>query len=174
MKKKLEEHLEKLHEAHSDLQRKREVIDDLEPHADSNMSKKIDELQEILKKKDEDMRRMEERYKRYVEKARTVIKTLDPKQKSSAAPAEVQVLKNQLTEKDRKIQHLEHDFERTRSRHDQEEKLIISAWYNMGMALHQKVAGERSGPGSAPAQSFLAQQRQWTQARRGLSRLQPR
>uniref|UniRef100_A0A671Q5X2 Protein Hook homolog 2-like n=1 Tax=Sinocyclocheilus anshuiensis TaxID=1608454 RepID=A0A671Q5X2_9TELE len=167
LKKKLEEHLEKLHEAHSDLQRKREVIDDLEPH-------KIDELQEILKKKDEDMRRMEDRYKRYVEKARTVIKTLDPKQKSSAVPAEVQVLKNQLTEKDRKIQHLEHDFERTRSRHDQEEKLIISAWYNMGMALHQKVAGERSGPSSAPAQSFLAQQRQWTQARRGLSRLQPR
>uniref|UniRef100_A0A673IX98 Calponin-homology (CH) domain-containing protein n=1 Tax=Sinocyclocheilus rhinocerous TaxID=307959 RepID=A0A673IX98_9TELE len=139
-----------------------------------SVAKKIDELQEILKKKDEDMRRMEDRYKRYVEKARTVIKTLDPKQKSSAVPAEVQVLKNQLTEKDRKIQHLEHDFERTRSRHDQEEKLIISAWYNMGMALHQKVAGERSGPGSAPAQSFLAQQRQWTQARRGLSRLQPR
>lgn len=27
---------EKLHEAHSDLQRKREVIDDLEPGADSN------------------------------------------------------------------------------------------------------------------------------------------
>uniref|UniRef100_A0A8C1WSG7 Hook microtubule tethering protein 2 n=1 Tax=Cyprinus carpio TaxID=7962 RepID=A0A8C1WSG7_CYPCA len=130
-----------------------------------SVAKKIDELQEILKKKDEDMRRMEERYKRYVEKARTVIKTLDPKQKSSAPPAEVQVLKNQLTEKDRKIQHLEHDFERTRSRHEQEEKLIISAWYNMGMALHQKVAGERSGPGSAPAQSFLAQQRQWTQTR---------
>uniref|UniRef100_A0A8C2C694 Hook microtubule tethering protein 2 n=1 Tax=Cyprinus carpio TaxID=7962 RepID=A0A8C2C694_CYPCA len=119
---------EKLHEAHSDLQKKREVIDDLEPHEDSNMAKKIDELQEILKKKDEDMRRMEERYKRYVEKARTVIKTLDPKQKSNAVPAEVQVLKNQLTEKDRKIQHLEHDFEKTRSRHDQEEKLIISAW----------------------------------------------
>ncbi|XP_042590255.1 protein Hook homolog 2-like isoform X1 [Cyprinus carpio] len=174
LKKKLEEHLEKLHEAHSDLQKKREVIDDLEPHEDSNMAKKIDELQEILKKKDEDMRRMEERYKRYVEKARTVIKTLDPKQKSNAVPAEVQVLKNQLTEKDRKIQHLEHDFERTRSRHDQEEKLIISAWYNMGMALQQKVAGEKSGSGSGPAQSFLAQQRQWTQARRGLSRLQPR
>ncbi|XP_048056204.1 protein Hook homolog 2 [Megalobrama amblycephala] len=158
LKKKLEEHLVKLHEAHSDLQKKREVIDDLEPHVDSNMAKKIDELQEILKKKDEDMRRMEERYKRYVDKARTVIKTLDPKQKSNMVPAEVQALKNQLTEKDRKIQHLEHDFEKTRSRHDQEEKLIISAWYNMGMALHQKVAGEQSRSGSGSAQSFLAQQ----------------
>uniref|UniRef100_A0A668AA51 Hook microtubule tethering protein 2 n=1 Tax=Myripristis murdjan TaxID=586833 RepID=A0A668AA51_9TELE len=72
LKKKLEEHLEKLHEAHSDLQKKREVIDDLEPKVDSNMAKKIDELQEILRKKDEDMKQMEERYKRYVEKARTV------------------------------------------------------------------------------------------------------
>ncbi|KAK7167042.1 hypothetical protein R3I94_001445 [Phoxinus phoxinus] len=172
LKKKLEEHLEKLHEAHSDLQKKREVIDDLEPPADSNMAKKIDELQENLKKKDEDMRRMEDRYKRYVDKARTVIKTLDPKKKSNTVPAEVQALKNQLTEKERRIQHMEHDFEKSRSRHDQEEKLIISAWYNMGMALHQKVAGERSGSGAA--QSFLAQQRQSTHTRRGLARLQPR
>lgn len=166
--------MEKLHEAHSDLQKKREVIDDLEPHVDSNMAKKIDELQEILKKKDEDMRRMEDRYKRYVEKARTVIKTLDPKQKSNSVPVEVEALKNQLSERDRKIQHLENDYEKTRSIRDQEEKLIISAWYNMGMALHQKVAGERSNSSSGPAQSFLAQQRQWTQARRGLTRSQPR
>ncbi|KAL2100927.1 hypothetical protein ACEWY4_002688 [Coilia grayii] len=174
LKKKLEEHLEKLHEAHSDLQKKREVIDDLEPSVDGNMAKKIDELQEILRKKDEDMRMMEERYKRYVEKARTVIKTLDPKQKPNTVAPEIQALKNQLGEKERKIQYLEHDYERSKSRHDQEEKLIISAWYNMGMALHQKVAGERSGP-PGQAQSFLAQQRQSTQARRGLAnRLQPR
>uniref|UniRef100_A0A8C7GWJ1 Hook microtubule tethering protein 2 n=1 Tax=Oncorhynchus kisutch TaxID=8019 RepID=A0A8C7GWJ1_ONCKI len=174
LKKKLEEHLEKLHEAHSDLQKKREVIDDLEPKADGNMAKKIDELQEILKKKDEDMKLMEERYKRYVEKARTVIKTLDPKQPPLTVSPDVQALKNQLTERDRKIQHLEHDYEKSRSRHDQEEKLIISAWYNMGMALHQKVVGERSGP-SNQAQSFLAQQRQSTHARRGLAaRHQPR
>ena len=36
------------------------------------VSKKIDELQQSLKKKDEDMRQMEDRYKLYVEKARTV------------------------------------------------------------------------------------------------------
>uniref|UniRef100_A0A3Q3E9A4 Hook microtubule tethering protein 2 n=1 Tax=Labrus bergylta TaxID=56723 RepID=A0A3Q3E9A4_9LABR len=173
LKKKLEEHLEKLHEAHSDLQKKREVIDDLEPKADGNMAKKIDELQESLRKKDEDMKQMEERYKRYVEKARTVIKTLDPKQAPVTPSPDVQALKNQLSEKERKIQHLEHDFEKSRVRHDQEEKLIISAWYNMGMALHQKVSGERQGP-SNQAMSFLAQQRQSTNARRGLVRQQPR
>ncbi|KAG7491559.1 hypothetical protein MATL_G00005150 [Megalops atlanticus] len=174
LKKKLEEHLEKLHEAHSDLQKKKEFIDDLEPRVDSNMAKKIDELQEILRKKDEDMKQMEERYKRYVEKARTVIKTLDPKQQPPSMSPELLTLKNQLTEKERKIQHLEHDYEKSKSRHEQEEKLIISAWYNMGMALHQKVVGERSGS-SGQAQSFLAQQRQSTYARKGLaSRLQPR
>ncbi|XP_022623228.1 protein Hook homolog 2 isoform X1 [Seriola dumerili] len=169
LKKKLEEHLEKLHEAHTDLQKKREVIDDLEPKVDSNMAKKIDELQEILRKKDEDMKQMEERYKRYVEKARTVIKTLDPKQLPVTATPDVQALKNQLAEKERKIHHLEHDYEKSRARHDQEEKLIITAWYNMGMALHQKVSGERLGP-SNQAMSFLAQQRQSTNARRGLTR----
>uniref|UniRef100_A0A3B4ZWH4 Protein Hook homolog 2-like n=1 Tax=Stegastes partitus TaxID=144197 RepID=A0A3B4ZWH4_9TELE len=173
LKKKLEEHLEKLHEAHSDLQKKREVIDDLEPKVDSNMAKKIDELQEILRKKDEDMKQMEERYKRYVEKARTVIKTLDPKQPPVTSTPDIQALKNQLTEKERKIQHLEHDYEKSRARHDQEEKLIITAWYNMGMALHQKVSGERLGP-SNQAMSFLAQQRQSTNARRGLTRHHPR
>ncbi|XP_072224519.1 protein Hook homolog 2 [Leuresthes tenuis] len=173
LKKKLEEHLEKLHEAHSDLQKKREVIDDLEPKVDGNMAKKIDELQEILRKKDEDMKQMEERYKRYVEKARTVIKTLDPKQQPATVSPDIEAMKNQLTEKERKIQHLEHDYERSRVRHDQEEKLIISAWYNMGMALHQKMSSERLGP-SNQAMSFLAQQRQSTNARRGLTRHHPR
>ncbi|XP_041860826.1 protein Hook homolog 2-like [Melanotaenia boesemani] len=173
LKKKLEEHLEKLHEAHSDLQKKREVIDDLEPKVDSNMAKKIDELQEILRKKDEDMKQMEEQYKRYVEKARTVIKTLDPKQQPVTVSPDIQALKNQLTEKERKIQHLEYDYEKSRARHDQEEKLIITAWYNMGLTLHQTVSGERLGP-SNQAMSFLAQQRQSTNARRGLTRHLPR
>uniref|UniRef100_A0A8C1WS03 Hook microtubule tethering protein 2 n=1 Tax=Cyprinus carpio TaxID=7962 RepID=A0A8C1WS03_CYPCA len=82
-----------------------------------SVAKKIDELQEILKKKDEDMRRMEERYKRYVEKARTV--STDCRQI---------VLYSERTVS---LNARRHDFERTRSRHEQEEKLIISAWYNM-------------------------------------------
>ncbi|XP_028311183.1 protein Hook homolog 2 isoform X1 [Gouania willdenowi] len=173
LKKKLEEHLEKLHEAHSDLQKKREVIDDLEPKVDGNMAKKIDELQEILRRKDEDMKRMEERYKRYVERARTVIKTLDPQQQPPTVMPGVQALKNQVMEKERKIQHLEHDYEKSRARHDLEEKLLITAWYNMGMVLHQKVSSERLGP-SNQSMSFLAQQRQSTNARRALTRHNPR
>ena len=49
---------------------------------------------------------MEERYKKYIEKAKSVIKTLDPKQNPNAAP-EMNALRNQLTEKDRLIENLE-------------------------------------------------------------------
>ncbi|KAF7249161.1 hypothetical protein EYD10_04940 [Varanus komodoensis] len=65
------------------------------------------------------------------------------------------------------------DFEKTKSQQEQEEKLIITAWYNMGLALHQRATEDRS---STPptVQSFLAQQRLATSARRGhLSRAQP-
>uniref|UniRef100_A0A674JU75 Hook microtubule tethering protein 2 n=1 Tax=Terrapene triunguis TaxID=2587831 RepID=A0A674JU75_9SAUR len=136
-------------------------------------ARKINELQQCLKKKDEDMRAMEERYKRYMDKACTVIKTLHPKQPPSKTPPEIQALKNQLQEKEVKIHHLETNLEKTRSQREQEEKLIISAWYNTGMALHQQATEQRSAASSS-AQSFLAQQRQATNARRGhLGRTQP-
>ncbi|XP_071360953.1 protein Hook homolog 2-like [Trachinotus anak] len=62
----------------------------------------------------------------------------------------------------------------TRSRQEQEEKLILSAWKSMSSALQRHSLCEDSGA-PAPAQSFLSKQRQSTQARRVLSpQLQPR
>ncbi|XP_022262696.1 protein Hook homolog 2 isoform X5 [Canis lupus familiaris] len=165
LKRKLEEHLQKLHEADLELQRKREYIEELEPPADSGTARRIEELQHSLQKKDADLRAMEERYRRYVDKARTVIQTLEPKQRPpGGAPPELHTLRTQLRERDVRIRHLEMDFEKSRSQREQEEKLLISAWYNMGMALQQR-AGEERAP--AHAQSFLAQQRLATNTRRG-------
>lgn len=165
LKRKLEEHLQKLHEADLELQRKREYIEELEPPADGNTARRIEELQDSLQKKDADLRAMEERYRRYVDKARTVIQTLEPKQRPpEGAPLELRTLRTQLREREVRIRHLEMDFEKNRSQREQEEKLLISAWYNMGMALQQR-AGEERAP--AHAQSFLAQQRLATNARRG-------
>ena len=39
----------------------------------------ITHLEDTMQKKDFDMQVMEERYKKYIEKAKSVIKTLDPK-----------------------------------------------------------------------------------------------
>ncbi|XP_018112330.1 protein Hook homolog 3-like isoform X2 [Xenopus laevis] len=129
LKKKLEEHLEKLHEANNELQKKRAIIEDLEPRY-NNSSIKIEELQDALRKKEEDMKQMEERYKKYLEKAKSVIRTLDPKQNQGTGP-EIQALKNQLQERDKMFLSLEKEFEKTKTQRDQEEKLIVSAWYNM-------------------------------------------
>ncbi|XP_044804124.1 protein Hook homolog 2 isoform X1 [Bubalus bubalis] len=165
LKRKLEEHLQKLHEADLELQRKREYIEELEPPADSSTARRIEELQHSLQKKDEDLRAVEERYRRYVDRARVVIQTLEPKQQPpGGAPLDLHALRTQLRERDVRIRHLEMDFDKSRSQREQEEKLLISAWYNMGMALQQR-AGEERAP--AHAQSFLAQQRLATNARRG-------
>ncbi|XP_041419002.1 protein Hook homolog 3-like isoform X6 [Xenopus laevis] len=155
LKKKLEEHLEKLHEANNELQKKRAIIEDLEPRY-NNSSIKIEELQDALRKKEEDMKQMEERYKKYLEKAKSVIRTLDPKQNQGTGP-EIQALKNQLQERDKMFLSLEKEFEKTKTQRDQEEKLIVSAWYNMGMTLHKKAAEDRLAS-TGSGQSFLARQ----------------
>ncbi|XP_053440993.1 protein Hook homolog 2 isoform X2 [Nycticebus coucang] len=165
LKRKLEEHLQKLHEADVELQRKREYIEELEPSTDSSTAQRIEQLQHSLQKKEADLKAMEERYRHYVDRARTVIQTMEPKQQlPQGAPLELQSLRTQLRERDIQIRHLEMDFEKNRSQREQEEKLLISAWYNMGMALQQQDGEERA---PSHAQSFLAQQRLATNARRG-------
>lgn len=163
LKKKNDAHMEKLREVNSELQKKMAYIDDLEPKYTSS-SQKVEELEEALKKKDEDMKQMEDRYKKYLEKAKSVIRTLDPKQNQGSAP-EVQALKNQLQEKERMLHSLEKDYDKTKAQRDQEEKLIVSAWYNMGMALQKKAAEDRLAS-TGSGQSFLARQRQATSTRR--------
>ncbi|KAI7812950.1 putative protein Hook-like protein 3-like [Triplophysa rosa] len=163
MKRKCQEHLEKLRDVSNELQKKSCVIEDMESRMFSS-AQTIEELEEALKKKDEDMKQMEERYKKYLEKAKSVIRTLDPKQNQGSAP-EVQALKNQLQERERMLHSLEKEYDKTKSQRDQEEKLIVSAWYNMGMALQKKAAEDRLAS-TGSGQSFLARQRQATSARR--------
>jgi protein HOOK3 len=62
-------------------------------------------LQETLRRKEAEFQAQEERYKKYIEKAKSVIKTLDPKQNTGSA--EVAVLRSQLLEKHKIIEDLE-------------------------------------------------------------------
>lgn len=78
LKRKLEDHLQKLHEADLELQRKREYIEELEPPADSNTARRIEELQDSLQKKDADLRAMEERYRRYVARHARLFRLWNP------------------------------------------------------------------------------------------------
>ncbi|XP_063284103.1 protein Hook homolog 1 [Pelobates fuscus] len=170
--KKIEAHMEKLKEVHDALETKKELLDDLQPDANQT-TQRIEELEAALRKKDDDMKAMEERYKIYLEKARNVIKTLDPK--LNPASAEIMLLRKQLTEKDQKIDRLESQCQQAKLR-EYEEKLIVTAWYNKSIE-HQKLAiesrlagrgGKDPAAGSA-GRSFLAQQRHVTNARRNIS-----
>uniref|UniRef100_A0A9L0S7F9 Hook microtubule tethering protein 1 n=1 Tax=Equus caballus TaxID=9796 RepID=A0A9L0S7F9_HORSE len=174
LKQKLEAHMEKLTEVHEELQKKQELIEDLQPDVNQNVQK-ISELEAALQKKDEDMKAMEERYKMYLEKARNVIKTLDPK--LNPASAEIMLLRKQLAEKERRIEILESECKVAKFR-DYEEKLIVSAWYNKSLAFQKLgmesrlVSGRGAGQDAGactPARSFLAQQRHVTHTRRNLS-----
>uniref|UniRef100_A0A8C2ZYH1 Hook microtubule-tethering protein 1 n=1 Tax=Cyclopterus lumpus TaxID=8103 RepID=A0A8C2ZYH1_CYCLU len=159
-----------LNEAQDEIMKKKELLEDLQPD-DTQTSLKLDELNAALKKKDDDMRAMEERYKMYLEKARNVIRALDPK--LNPATAEIQALRNQLADRDKQILNLERQCEQAKLR-EYEEKLVVTAWYNTSLSF-QKLAIESRLGGSAssarsPGQSFLSQQRQVSNApRRALS-----
>ena len=109
---------------------------------------------------------METRYRSYLEKARSVIKTLDPKHNNNT---EVVALRAQITEKDRRIRRLEAEQREKGKGREQEEKLLVSAWYQLGNKNARGAVEERTGR-SQPGQSFLARQRQQTQQRRNQQR----
>ncbi|XP_036437415.1 protein Hook homolog 1 [Colossoma macropomum] len=169
LKRKLDAHMVQLNAAQDEIMKKKELLEDLQPDA-TQASLKVDELMAALKKKDDDMRAMEERYKMYLEKARNVIRALDPK--LNPASAEIQSLKAQLSEREKRIAALERECEQAKLR-EYEEKLIVTAWYNKSLSF-QKMAiesrlGGRSNSVVPPGQSFLSQQRQVTNARRTMS-----
>merc|ERR1719244_719645 len=121
-------------------------------------NKKIGHLSETLQKKETEMAGMEERYKKYIEKAKSVIKTLDPKQNPNAAP-EVSALKTQLQDKDKVIDELEKETEKARAIREMEERLMASAFYDLSMKLHRGAVEDRL-KNLSQGQSFLARQRQ--------------
>ncbi|XP_030290302.1 protein Hook homolog 1 isoform X2 [Sparus aurata] len=170
LKRKLDAHMVQLNEAQDEIMKKKELLEDLQPDNTQN-SLKLDELMAALKKKDDDMRAMEERYKMYLEKARNVIRALDPK--LNPATAEIQALRNQLADRDKQIVNLERQCEQARLR-EYEEKLIVTAWYNKSLSFQKLAVESRLGGCTSsmvsPSQSFLSQQRQVSNApRRALS-----
>jgi len=136
----------------------------------SDATKKITQLSETIHKKDVEMQGMEERYKKYIEKAKSVIKTLDPKQNPNAAP-ETMALRSQLSEKDRLLETLEQETEKARAVREMEERLISSAFYNLSMQMHRSTVEARlsniHSTSSPHGQSFLARQRQVQNAQMG-------
>jgi len=121
-------------------------------------NKKISLQHDNLHKKEMEMASMEERYKKYIEKAKSVIKTLDPKHNPNATP-EINILRAQISEKDKVIDELERESEKSKSLREMEEKLMATAFYDLGMRL-QRGAVESRLANLSQGNSYLARQRQ--------------
>merc|ERR1712168_1657147 len=108
---------------------------------------------------------MEERYKNYLEKAKKVIRNLDPNKNQQNLNPQLTKLKMELADKDKIIKQLEKEHLKVNQARDSEEKNIVNAWYNLGMQLHRKAVDDRLSQ-TNPGQSFLARQRQASSNRR--------
>ncbi|KAK3090840.1 hypothetical protein FSP39_015087 [Pinctada imbricata] len=155
MKKKLNEQIKRTQERDTDLKNLKVIVEEKDSKIASNVER-LQELHEQISKKDQEMKSMEARYKKYFDKARSCI-SKNPAY--SGGGAEVQALKNQLQEKEKYITQIERENEKAKNIREQEEKMIVSAWYNLGMQLNRQAAEERLA-NSNTGQSFLARQRQ--------------
>uniref|UniRef100_A0A2P2I6G4 Protein hook n=1 Tax=Hirondellea gigas TaxID=1518452 RepID=A0A2P2I6G4_9CRUS len=121
-------------------------------------NEEIATLRETLVKKDGEMAAMEERYKKYLNKAKSVIKTLDPKYNPSLVP-DVATLRQQIYDKDRHIDNLERESEKAKAMRDIEEKRITTAFYNFGMNMHRQMVNHRLAAVEPGQHSFLPKPR---------------
>lgn len=124
----------------------------------SEQSERVIALEESLAKKENEMGAMEERYKKYLGKAKSVIKTLDPKHNPALVP-DVSNLRSTIHEKERIIETMERETEKTKMIRDMEEKLITTAFYNFGMQMHRQMISQRLST-MDQGQTFLTRQRQ--------------
>ena len=133
---------------------------------------KVAYLEELGDKKTMEIQEMEERYKKYLEKAKVIIRSLDPKHSptgsgtgsGSASLNEVNSLRVQLAQKDKTIMALEEEMAALKATKEMEERLMTTAFYNLGMQLdrqasERRMAGESPGAGGQVAASLLARHR---------------
>ncbi|RNA02952.1 Hook -like protein [Brachionus plicatilis] len=113
-----------------------------------------DQKEKELNAKEKEIIDLNEKYRVYLEKAKIVIKSLDPR--NSNGINEIQYLKNQIIDKEKQIKQLMRDNERIKNSREQEEQLIASAWYKLGANLNRRNTDERIG---LIGNSFLSQQR---------------
>ncbi|CAF4099880.1 unnamed protein product [Rotaria magnacalcarata] len=123
----------------------------------NNSEQKLADKDSVIAVKTAEVNAMEERYVQYLEKAKMVLRQMDPRNSNSLSHQEIQALKKQIDEKDRRIKELEKDYEKMKAIREDQEKLLISAWYSLGSTFQRREFEERLK--SHESQSFLAKQR---------------
>jgi len=167
----LESQVEEIQQHFTDLQQQLRKADEEKETKDAQLEEqkvsiedykqKAEALQDNLGRKEVEFQVLEGRYKKYIEKAKSVINSLDPKQNSGTA--EVAVLRSQLIEKHKIIEDLEEEKEHIKSISEMEEKLMTTAFHKLGLIRQREAVDHRLAVlSSGQGQSFLARQRQAT------------
>lgn len=120
-------------------------IKDIKDSQVASLSNKITNLEAALASKTQEMSANETRYKKLLDKAKDVIKSLDPTVSANDDPL---VDKTGATD----------DAHIPMSQ--LEERLIVSAYYNLGLQCQRDAVDTRLALLNSPGQSFLARQRQ--------------
>lgn len=112
-------------------------------------------LEEVRKAKDLEI----DKYKKYLNKAKKIIENIgESKSQANAESLEVQNLKTTLKDREKQIEQLGREYRQGKASWEREEKLVVSAWHEMGLMMHRKFSKDRLL--SKQNMSFLAQQRQ--------------
>ncbi|CAF4441567.1 unnamed protein product, partial [Adineta steineri] len=91
---------------------------------------------------------------------------MDPRNTNSISNQEIQLLRKQIDEKDRKLKELDKEYEKMKAIKEDQEKLLISAWYSLGSTFQRREFEERLK--SHENQSFLSKQRSIPSTRKQL------
>lgn len=116
-------------------------------------------LQEKLTRKEYEDAAREENYKKNVEKAKSVIKSLESS-KHSHSPNEA-VLRSQLLEQRKMMEEMERNVKEAKLLRELEEKMMVTAFHKLALSVHRDVVDQRlAALSSGQGHSFLARQRQ--------------
>ncbi|XP_015518663.1 protein Hook homolog 3 [Neodiprion pinetum] len=125
-----------------------------------SQKQKIFTLQESLTRKECENAALDDRHKKYVEKAKNVLKSLELKPIASSS-SELLMLRNQVMEKQKIIEEMEKSYKENKLLKEMEEKLMVTAFHRLGFACHKEAVDQHlAALGAGQGQSFLARQRQ--------------
>lgn len=118
-------------------------------------------LFDAISAKEQEFEELEDKYRKAVEKARCVAKSLDFPELQSIGE-ELNLLRNKVSEKDNILEEVEKQFKQNKLIKDTEEKLLASAFYNFAQkkqqeSMDQRLINTNVAAGNIP---FLARQRQ--------------
>ncbi|XP_025412848.1 protein Hook homolog 3-like [Sipha flava] len=127
----------------------------------SDKDQLINILQVSLHQKDIELQEWEEKHKKFIEKAKSVVKCMDTKSVSS--DSDISVLQSRLLKANKEISDLKREQENYKALQETEEKLISTAFYKLAQTKMQESVDQRvMNQGLLNSQTFLSKHRQQT------------